>query len=223
MLERWRERDVFARSVEKHSRESLWSFYEGPPTTRRPSSLGPRPLARLQGHLPALPHDDRAPRAAARRAGTATGCRSSSRSRRSWGSPRRPRSRSTGSRSSTRALPRVGLPLRGGVEPADRADRVLDRPRRPLRDDGGRLHRVWLVGPAADVGRRAAVRGHKVVPTARAAAATRSHEVALGYHDVEDLSVYVKLPIRKSAVRPDPRVAAGARRSARSGRPRPGP
>ena len=38
MLER-RERDVFARSVEKHSRESLWSFYEGPPTANgRPHS-----------------------------------------------------------------------------------------------------------------------------------------------------------------------------------------
>ncbi len=52
------------------------------------------------------------------------------------------------------ALPRVGLHLRRGVEPADRADRLLDRPRRPLRDARERLHRVGLVGAAQDLGRR---------------------------------------------------------------------
>ena len=62
------------------------------------------------------------------------------------------------------ALPRVGVPLRRGLEPAHRADRVLDRPRRPLRDAHQRLHRVGLVVAAQDLGRRAALRGHKVVP-----------------------------------------------------------
>ena len=35
----------------------------------------------------------------------------------------------------------------------------MDRPRRPLRDDDQRVHRVGLVGAAADVGRRSALRG----------------------------------------------------------------
>ncbi len=42
--------------------------------------------------------------------------------------------------------------------------------------------------------------GHKVVPYCpRCGTALSSHEVALGYHDVEDPSVYVKLPIREPA------------------------
>ena len=57
------------------------------------------------------------------------------------------------------ALPRVGLRVRRGVEPADRADRLLDRPRRPLRDPGERLHRVGLVVAAPALGRRPPLRG----------------------------------------------------------------
>src|SRR5262249_21112004 len=39
--------------------------------------------------------------------------------------------------------------------------------------------------------------GHRVVPYCpRCGTALSSHEVALGYHDVEDPSVYVKLPVR---------------------------
>ena len=58
-----------------------------------------------------------------------------------------------------RALPRVGLRVRRGVEPADRADRLLDRPRRSLCHPRGRLHRVGLVVVAKALGRRAALRG----------------------------------------------------------------
>ncbi len=39
ILERWRERDVFARSLEQREGPPLWSFYEGPPTANgRPGS-----------------------------------------------------------------------------------------------------------------------------------------------------------------------------------------
>ena len=70
-----------------------------------------------------------------------------------------------------RALPRVGLRVRRGVEPADRADRLLDRPRRPLRHPRRRLHRVGLVVAAQALGRRAAsTRATRSSPTARAAA-----------------------------------------------------
>ena len=68
-------------------------------------------------------------------------------------------------------LPRVGVPLRRGLEPADRADRLLDRPRRPVRDPRERLHRVGLVVAAPDLGRRAPLsRATRSSPTARAAA-----------------------------------------------------
>ena len=57
------------------------------------------------------------------------------------------------------ALPRVGLRVRRGVEPPDRADRLLDRPRRPLRHPRRRLHRVGLVVAAPALGRGAPLRG----------------------------------------------------------------
>ena len=68
------------------------------------------------------------------------------------------------------ALPRVGAALRRGLEPADRADRLLDRPRRPLRDDDQRLHRVGLVVAAPDLGPGAPLQraqGGPVLPARR--------------------------------------------------------
>ena len=42
--------------------------------------------------------------------------------------------------------------------------------------------------------------GHKVVPYCpRCGTALSSHEVALGYKDVEDPSVYVRLPVTEAA------------------------
>ena len=64
----WRERDVFRRSLEARRGSPPFVFYEGPPGERAPRRA-PRPLARLQGHLPALPDDARALRRPARRLG----------------------------------------------------------------------------------------------------------------------------------------------------------
>ena len=83
------------------------------------------------------------------------------------------------------ALPRVGLRVRRGVEPADRADRLLDRPRRPLRHPRQRLHRVGLVVAEAALGRRPPLRGpqgrpllpalrHRRSPRTRSRTATRT-------------------------------------------------
>src|SRR4051794_20531251 len=39
ILERWRERDVFGRSLQQRESAPLWGFYEGPPTANgRPGS-----------------------------------------------------------------------------------------------------------------------------------------------------------------------------------------
>ena len=95
-----------------------------------------------------------------------------------------------------RALPRVGLPLRRRLEPADRADRLLDRPRRPLRDDDNDyIESVWWsLRQIWDADRL--YQGHKVVPYCpRCGTALSSHEVAQGYQDVVDPSVYVRLPV----------------------------
>ena len=130
----------------------------GPADRQRPSRLPSRPRPRLQGRLPALPHDVRLPGAAQgglglpRAAGRARG-RKAARHLLQAGD------RGVRDRRVQPALPRIGLRVRRGVGPADRADRVLDRPRRPLRDARERLHRVGLVVAAPALGRRPPLRG----------------------------------------------------------------
>ena len=58
-----------------------------------------------------------------------------------------------------RQVPRVGAQLHRRVEPADRADRLLDRHRRRLLHARRRLHRVGLVVAQAGVGQGPALRG----------------------------------------------------------------
>ena len=61
--------------------------------------------------------------------------------------------------------------------------------------------------------------GHKVVPyCARCGTALSSHEVAQGYKDVEDPSVYVRLPVTKPLARcaRATRCSCGRRRRGRS-------
>ena len=73
----------------------------GPAHRQRPARGAPRPEPRVQGRLPALQDDARPSRRRARAAGTATACRSSSRSRRSSASSRRRTSSATAWPSST--------------------------------------------------------------------------------------------------------------------------
>ena len=158
ILERWRERDVFHRSLEQRQRRPGVELLRGAADRQRRAGIAPRPVARLQGHLPPLPQHARPSRAAqgrlglprpARRAGGRAGARDLLEGR----------DRGLRDRRVQRALPRVGVPLRRGMEPAHRADRLLDRPRRPLRDAHELLHRVGLVVAAQDLGRRAPLRG----------------------------------------------------------------
>ena len=158
ILERWRERDVFSRSLENRESAPLWGFYEGPPTANgRPGSH----------HVLARVFKDIYPRyrtmtghQVPRKAGwDCHGLPVELEIERELGISSKEEIEDLRDRRVQRPLPRVGLPLRRGLEPAHGADRLLARPRRPLRDDGQRLHRVGLVGAAADVGRRPPLRG----------------------------------------------------------------
>ncbi len=82
---------------------------------------------------------------------------------------------------------------------ADRADRLLGRPRRPLPHAGHRLRRVGLVGAEPALAQGPAVRGPQGRPVLPARTARRcpSHEVSQGYKDVEDPSVFVRYPVNK--------------------------
>ncbi len=103
LLDRWRELDVFATSVAPARGRARLDLLRGPADRQRQARHPPRRGAGLQGRLPALPDDEGRTRSAARAAGTATACPSSSRWRRSSGSTRRPTSRPTASRRSTPA------------------------------------------------------------------------------------------------------------------------
>ena len=142
----------------------------GPADRQRPPRLPPRPRPRLQGHLPALPHDVRVPGAAQsglglpRAAGRAGG-------RKTARHLLQGRDRGLRDRRVQPALPRVGLRVRRGVEPADRADRLLGRPRRPLRDAARTATSSRSGGRSPSSSRRAAsTRATRSSPTARATA-----------------------------------------------------
>ena len=134
---------MFRRSLEARRGSPPFVFYEGRPR-RTADPHAERPVARVQGHLPALPDDARALPRPARRLGPLRPARRD-RSRAAAGHLRQAADRGVRHRRVQRALPRVGDRLRRRVGAADRADRVLGRHRAGLPDDGRRLHRERLV------------------------------------------------------------------------------
>ena len=178
VLERWKERDVFARSLEQRKGAEQFVFYEGPPTANgRPGAhhvlarvfkdIYPRfktmrgLLRRAQGRLGL-------PRAAGRDRGRAAARHLDE-----------GRDRGVRHRRVQPALPRVGLRVPRGLERADRADRVLAGSRQRLPHARRDLRRVGLVGAAPDRRQGPALRGlqgRAVLPALRhgAVAATRS-------------------------------------------------
>ena len=130
----------------------------GPADGQRPSRLPPRARARVQGHLPALQDHARLLRRAQGRLGLP---RARGRDRRpaAAGHREQARDRDLRDRRVQPALPRVGLRVPRGLERADRAHRVLDRPRRRLPHARRDLHRVRLVVAAPAARQGPALRG----------------------------------------------------------------
>ena len=158
MLERWRELDVFHETLRRREGAPLYVFYEGPPTANgAPGSH----------HVLSRVFKDIFPRyktmrgyQVPRKAGwDCHGLPVELEVERQLGISSKHEIEALRDRRVQPALPRVGVLLRRGVEPADRADRLLDRPRRRLRDARARLHRVGLVGAAPDLGPGPALRG----------------------------------------------------------------
>jgi isoleucyl-tRNA synthetase len=199
ILERWRERDVFARSLANREGGPLWGFYEGPPTANgRPGShhvlsrvfkdIYPR-YRTMTGHyvprkagwdchgLPVELEIERELGISSKEEIEAYGiaefnerCRESVfRYVEDW----------------NRLTERIGFWL-------DLADPYVTLTNEYIESVWWALRRIWDDGRLYE--------GHKVVPYCpRCGTALSSHEVALGYHDVEDPSVYVKLPVRSPA------------------------
>ena len=89
------------------------------------------------------------------------------------------------------------LSLHRRVGEADRADRLLGRPRHGLRHLPPELRRERLVGAVRASQERPALPGHKVVWWwAQGGTALSAAEVGLGYKTVDDPSAFVAFPLR---------------------------
>jgi isoleucyl-tRNA synthetase len=197
VLERWRARDVFHRSLAQREGAPTWSFYEGPPTANgRPGSH----------HVLSRVFKDIYPRyrtmcgyRVPRKAGwDCHGLPVELEVERQLGLSNKHQIETYGiaefnrrCRESVftyvedwnRLTARIGFWL-------DLDDPYLTLTNEYIESVWWSLRRIW------DDGRL--YQGHKVVPYCpRCGTALSSHEVALGYHDVEDPSVYVKLPLRE--------------------------
>ena len=176
----------------------------------RQARLPPRALARLQGHLSRATRRCAATTCRARPAGTATACRSSSRSSASSASARRTRSRRYGiAEFNQRCRESVFRYVEEWNRLTERIGFWIDLDDAYVTLDNDYIESVWwALRRIWDDGRL--YEGHKVVPYCpRCGTALSSHEVALGYHDVEDPSVYVRLPVA-----PCPSDEPGARSQA---------
>ncbi len=195
VMERWRERDVFARSLAAREGAETWSFYEGPPTANgRPGShhvlsrvfkdIYPRYRSMCGYRVP-------------RKAGwDCHGLPVELEVEKALGISSKPEIEAYG-------IAEFNAKCRESVftyvEEWNRlTERIgfwidLDNPYRTLDDDY--IESVWWsLRKLWDDGRL--YEGHKVVPYCpRCGTALSSHEVALGYHDIEDLSAFVKLPV----------------------------
>ena len=196
ILERWRERDVFARSLANRESSPLWGFYEGPPTANgKPGSH----------HVLARVFKDIYPRFR-----TMTGHRV----------PRKAGWDCHGLPVELEVEGELGITSKEEIEAfgiAEFNERCRESVFRYVEDWNRLTERIgfwidlddpyvtmtneyiesvwWALRRIWDDGRL--YEDYKVVPYCpRDGTALSSHEVALGYHDVEDPAVYVKLPVR---------------------------
>jgi isoleucyl-tRNA synthetase len=195
VLERWRELDVFHRSLAQREGAEIWSFYEGPPTANgRPGSH----------HVLSRVFKDVYPRYKAMRG---------------YWVPRKAGWDCHGLPVEIEVEKQLGISSKQEIEELGIAEfnrrcresvfeyveewnrlteRIgfwidLDDPYVTLEDDyiesvWWSLKRLWDDGRLYE--------GHKVVPYCpRCGTALSSHEVALGYGDVKDPSIYVRFPL----------------------------
>ncbi len=195
MLARWRERDVFHRSLANREGAEVWSFYEGPPTANgRPGSH----------HVLARVFKDIYPR-------YRTMCGYRVPRKAGWdchGLPVELEVEKQLGISSKQEIEELGIAefnrrcresVFEYVEEWNRlTERIgfwldLDDPYVTLENDY--IESVWWsLGELWNKG--LLYEGHKVVPYCpRCGTALSSHEVALGYEDVEDPSIYVRFPL----------------------------
>ncbi|HWY90261.1 MAG TPA: isoleucine--tRNA ligase, partial [Solirubrobacteraceae bacterium] len=198
VLERWRERDVFAQSLRLREGAERWVFYEGPPTANGPPGSH-HVLSRVFKDVYPRYHTMRG-RLVQRKGG--------------WDCHGLPveiaveqklgiTTKAEIEDESVIGIERFNAECRESVfaylqEWNRLTERIgfwidLDDAYRTL--DESYIESVWWA--LAEIDRRGLLyEGHKVVPYCyRCGTALSSHEVALGYQDVVDRSVFLKLPV----------------------------
>ncbi len=223
VLERWRERDVFRESLRARVDAQRWVFYEGPPTANGPPG---------SHHVLARVFKDIYPRFQTMRGRLVE-------RKGGWdchGLPVEIAVEQELGFTSKADIERYGIAKFNAkcresvfayVEEWDRlTERIgfwidLDDAYRTL--DESYIESVWWA--LAEIDRRGLLyEGHKVVPYCyRCGTALSSHEVALGYQDVVDRSVYVRLPVNVGRGRGTAEAGAAARRPGDRAHPAPQP
>ncbi|MGH2852789.1 MAG: isoleucine--tRNA ligase [Solirubrobacteraceae bacterium] len=198
VLERWRGRDVFAESLRRREGAQQWVFYEGPPTANGPPG---------SHHVLSRVFKDIYPRFQ-----TMRGYRVERKG--GWDCHGLPVEIAVEQKLGIASKTEIEDPNVIGIERFNAACREsvfeyleewnrlterigfwidLEHAYRTL--DEPYIESVWWA--LAEIDRRGLLyEGHKVVPYCyRCGTALSSHEVALGYEDVVDRSVYVRLPV----------------------------
>ena len=199
VLERWREGDVFARSLANREGAETWSFYEGPPTANgRPGSH----------HVLARAFKDIYPRyktmcgyRVPRKAGwDCHGLPVELEVERELGITSKEEIEDFGiAEFNQRCRESVFRYVEDWNKLTERIGFWIDLDDAYVTLDNDYIESVWwALRRIWDDGRL--YESDKVVPYCpRDGTALSSHEVALGYHDVEDPSVYVRMPVEQRA------------------------
>ena len=200
VLERWRERDVFARSLEMREGAPRWVFYEGPPTANGPPG---------SHHVLSRVFKDIYPRYQTMRGKLVE-------RKGGWDCHGLPVEiaveQALGITTKSEIEERIGIErfnaecresvfayLREWNRLTERIGFWIDLDDAYRTLDESYIESVWWA--LSEIDRRGLLyEGHKVVPYCyRCGTALSSHEVALGYQDVVDRSVYVRLPVHSPA------------------------
>ena len=219
---RWADEDVFAESLRRREGAPEWVFYEGPPTANGRPGIH-HVWARSFKDLYPRFHTMRGATSPARAAGTATACPVELEVEKELGFTGKAQIEDYGieafNRRCRESVERyiedwAALTSRIGMW-IDTADAYWTLSNDYIETVWWLFHRMWE--------RDLIYEGFKVVPyCGRCGTALSSHEVAQGYRDVTEPSVYVRFPVGRPRLRP-PRVDDHAvdahleRRASRSG------
>jgi len=195
VLERWRERDVFAQSLRNREGADRWVFYEGPPTANGPPGSH-HVLSRVFKDIYPRFQTMRGYRVERKGGWDCHGLPVEIAVEEQLGIRHKSEIEQYGiARFNAKCRESVFTHLREWDRLTERIGFWIDLEHAYRTLDESYIESVWWA-LARIAGRGLLYEGHKVVPYCpRCETTLSSHEVALGYRDVVDESVYLQLPV----------------------------